>query len=160
PKDQPGIHDYRIAPGASWAIHRRSRFGRPPKTELIRLPGHERARLLADNAALEKKLDALEPVRTEFFRVEIGGGIALDAWCLLPPGFDPTAQYPLVVYVYGEPAAQTVLDAWGGDHQLWNRMLAQEGYVVMSFDNRGTPAPRGRAWRKVVHRQIGILAPQ
>ena len=69
-------------------------------------------------------------------------------------------KYPLLVHVYGEPAGQTVLDRWGGGNQLWHRMLAQNGYVVMSFDNRGTPAPRGRAWRKSVYHQIGILAPK
>jgi dipeptidyl aminopeptidase/acylaminoacyl peptidase len=71
---------------------------------------------------------------------------------------DPSKTYPLIVYVYGEPAGQTVVDKWGGDQMLWHNMLAQQGYVVMSFDNRGTPAPRGRQWRKSVYRQIGILA--
>jgi dipeptidyl-peptidase-4 len=159
PKDQPGTHDYQISPDARWAIHRSSRFDTPPATELIRLPGHERVRLLGDNSALKRKLEPLAKVPTEFFRVDIGGGVELDAWCLLPPKLDPAAKYPLVVYVYGEPWAQTVLDAWGGTNELWHRMLAQSGYVVMSFDNRGTPAPRGRAWRKVVHRKMGILAP-
>src|SRR5262249_3205467 len=92
--------------------------------------------------------------------VDIGGSMALDAWCMLPPDFDLSAKYPLLVHVYGEPAGQTVLDAWGGGNHLWHRMLAQDGYIIMSFDNRGTPAPRGRAWRKAVHRRIGILAPQ
>ena len=61
-------------------------------------------------------------------------------------------------YVYGEPAGQTVLDRWDGKRFLWHAMLAQNGYVVMSVDNRGTPAPKGRDWRKSVYRQIGILA--
>ena len=64
------------------------------------------------------------------------------------------------MHVYGEPAGQTVLDQWGGNNALWHWMLAQRGYVVMSFDNRGTSAPRGRSWRKCVHHQIGILGPQ
>jgi dipeptidyl-peptidase-4 len=63
-----------------------------------------------------------------------------------------------LIYVYGEPASQTVLDRWGSTRYLWHQMLAQHGYVVMSFDNRGTPAPKGRAWRKVVYRKIGVLA--
>jgi dipeptidyl-peptidase-4 len=160
PDDQPGTHDYQIAPGARWAIHRYSNFDTPPTVELIRLPSHERVKLLTDNAALKKKLASLEKVKTEFFRVDIGQGTALDGWCIYPAGFDPHAKYPLLVYVYGEPAAQTVLDAWGGGNALLHRMLAQQGYFVMSFDNRGTPASRGRAWRKAVNRKIGILAPQ
>ncbi|MBM3312316.1 MAG: S9 family peptidase, partial [Candidatus Aminicenantes bacterium] len=74
------------------------------------------------------------------------------------PDFDPAKKYPLFVYVYGEPAGQTVQDRWGGNNYLWHLMLAQRGYIVASFDNRGTPAPRGRAWRKSIYRQIGILA--
>jgi len=160
PADQPGTHDYQISPDGRWAIHSYSAMTRIPITELIRLPSHERVRVLNDNAALRKKVDSLKRVKTEFFRVDIGGGIQLDAWCMLPPDLDPSARYPLLVYVYGEPAAQTVLDRWGGGNHLWHWMLAQDGYVVMSFDNRGTPAPRGRAWRKAVNRQIGVLAPK
>jgi dipeptidyl-peptidase-4 len=84
----------------------------------------------------------------------------MDAWMIRPPDFDPARKYPLVVYVYGEPAGTTVTDSWGGKSYLWHVMLAQQGYVVMSFDNRGTSAPRGRAWQKAIYRQVGILAPQ
>jgi dipeptidyl-peptidase-4 len=77
-----------------------------------------------------------------------------------PPDFDPGRRYPLLVYVYGEPAGTTVRNGWGGSTYLWHLMLTQKGYLVMSFDNRGTPAPRGRAWRKLVYRQVGILAPE
>ncbi len=160
PKDQSGSHDYQIAPGARWAIHRYSNFETPPISELIRLPSHERVKLLTDNSALKKKLEALKKVKTEFFRVDIGQGIALDGWCIYPADFDPNEKYPLLVHVYGEPAGQTVLDAWGGGNALWHRMLALQGYIVMSIDNRGTPAPRGRAWRRAVHRKVGILAPR
>jgi dipeptidyl-peptidase-4 len=65
----------------------------------------------------------------------------------------------LLFYVYGEPAGQTVLDRWQGSWYLWHLMLTQQGYIVASVDNRGTPAPRGRDWRRVVYRQVGILAP-
>ena len=81
-------------------------------------------------------------------KLDIGDGIQVDGWRILPPDFDPAKKYPLLVYVYGEPAGQTVQDSWGGNNYLWHLMLAQQGYVVASFDNRGTPAPRGRAWRK------------
>ncbi len=160
PRDQPGTHEYQISPDAKWAIHRVSAADSPPTVDLVRLPGHERVRTLMENAGLKKKFEALRRRPTEFFRVNIGDGVELDGWCLLPPDFDPSKKYPLLVHVYGEPAGQSVVDAWGGDNQLWHRMLAQDGYVVMSFDNRGTAAPRGRAWRKSIYRQIGILAPE
>jgi dipeptidyl-peptidase-4 len=160
PPGIPGTHDYQISREGKWAIHHYSSMTKVPTTELIRLPKHERVRLLTDNSALRKKVEALKAVKTEFFRVDINGGIKLDAWCVLPPALDMRAKYPLLVYVYGEPAAQTVLDRWGGTNQLWHWMLAQDGFVVVSIDNRGTPAPRGRAWRRAVNRQIGVLAPK
>ena len=64
----------------------------------------------------------------------------------------------MFIHVYGEPAGQTVLDRWGGNNRLWHQMLAEQGYVVVSLDNRGTPAPRGREWRKCIYGQVGILA--
>jgi dipeptidyl-peptidase-4 len=75
-----------------------------------------------------------------------------------PMDFNPARKYPVLFYVYGEPAGQTVLDRWGGLYYLWHQFLAQNGYVIISIDNRGTPAPRGRAWRKSIYKQIGILA--
>jgi dipeptidyl-peptidase-4 len=158
PADLPGTHAYNISPDGQWAVHTYSTFTRPPVTALIRLPDHRVVKTFADNAALKKKLDALRLGPSEFFRVRIDGDVALDGWCIKPAGFDPARKYPVLFYVYGEPAGQTVLDRWDGRRFLWHNMLAQQGYVVLSVDNRGTPAPRGRAWRRSVYRQIGILA--
>lgn len=159
PAGKTGTHSYQIAPGARWAVHRWSSFDSPPVVRLINLPGHAEHRVLADNKRLRKNVNKLKRTPAEFFRVDIGDGVLLDGWCIKPPDLDPAKKYPLLIYVYGEPAGQTVLDRWGGKGYLWHLMLAQRGYLVMSFDNRGTPAPRGRAWRKIVHRRIGILAP-
>jgi dipeptidyl-peptidase 4 len=153
-----GTHSYQISPDGKWAFHTFSSFDEPPRTDLISLPDHRRVRVLEDNKALREKVKKLDRANGEFFRVEIEKGVALDAWCLRPPTLDPGKKYPLLVYVYGEPAGQTVLNRWGGNTYLWHLLLAQEGYVVITFDNRGTPAPRGRAWRKSIYRQVGILA--
>ena len=77
---------------------------------------------------------------------------------LKPASFDPSKRYPVVVFVYGEPAGQTVTDRWGGGRALFHRALANAGYVVLSLDNRGTPAPKGAAWRKVVYGSVGDLS--
>jgi dipeptidyl-peptidase 4 len=158
PAAQPGTHSYDISPNAQWAFHTYSAFGIPPVTELVRLPGHSVVRTLVDNRELREKVDRLKRSPGEFFRVDIGDDAVLDGWCLRPPDFDPQKRYPLLVYVYGEPAGQTVVDRWGGNGYLWHLMLAQQGCIVASIENRGTPAPRGRAWRKSIYRQIGILA--
>ena len=94
----------------------------------------------------------------EFFRIDIGDGVELDGWSLKPSDFDPEKKYPVLFHVYGEPAGQVVRDRWGGRTALWHRMLAQQGTIVIAVDNRGTPSPRGREFRKSIYRQIGILA--
>ena len=160
PTDQAGWHSYQIAPSGRYAIHTWSSYNQVPKTQMIHLPSHESVRTLIDNKSLRDKVAKVKLGSTDFFRADIGDGVELDARAITPPDFDPAKRYPLLVYVYGEPAGQVVADRWGGSGYLWHQMLAQQGYVVMSFDNRGAPAPRGREWRKCVYRRIGILAPQ
>jgi pimeloyl-ACP methyl ester carboxylesterase len=77
---------------------------------------------------------------------------------LKPPGFVPSKRYPVLVFIYSEPVSQTVVDRWMGTETLYHRYLASLGYLVVSFDNAGTPAPRGRAWRKAVYGAIGVLS--
>lgn len=160
PLNQPGWHTYDVSPDARWAIHRYSTITSPPVVELIRLADHSVVRVFTDNAKLREKLDKLDRPSIEFFHVDIGGGLLLDGWCLKPPSFDPSKKHPLLFHVYGEPHGQTVRDAWQGPRGLWHWMLAQQGYLVASVDNRGTNTPRGRAWRKCVYRQIGMIAPE
>jgi dipeptidyl-peptidase 4 len=160
PSNQPGTHNYNISPRDDLAIHTFSTFSKPPVTEIIRLPQHTSVRTLVDNRELRERLAKLKQCPTEFFRVDVGDGVQLDGWMIKPPDFDPKKRYPVLFYVYGEPAAQTVLDDWGGGTLMWHMMLAQKGYIVMSVDNRGTPAPRGRAWRKIIYRKIGIVNSQ
>src|SRR5207237_2259542 len=112
-------------------------------------------RTLVDNA---KQRAAVAPLITrpgEFFKVAVSDGVTLDGWMIKPGNFDSTKVYPLLMYVYGEPAGQTAVDGWSGGH-LWEHMIADQGYVVATVDNRGTPSPRGRAWRKVVSAAIGV----
>ncbi len=156
PADQPGTHSYSISEKADWAVHTWSQFDRVPVTDLVRLPDLHPVRVLEANESLAGLVDALTPTPSEFFRVD-ANGVTLDGWCIKPPDFDPTRKYPLLIYVYGEPAGQTVKDSWAGKRVLWHRMLAQEGYLVVSIDNRGTPAPKGRKWRKCVYRKVGLL---
>ena len=94
----------------------------------------------------------------EFLTVDIGGGVTLDGFMLKPSSFDPARKHPVIVFVYGEPAGQTVTDRWGGGGMLFHRALAEAGYIVVSFDNRGTPAPKGAAWRKVIYGTVGDLS--
>lgn len=160
PNDQPGVHVYDIAPGARWAFHTHSRFDQPPVTELVQLPEHRAVRVLEDNAELRSKAAGIIRDRTEFFQVTVDDGVTLDGWMIRPRNFDPASKYPVFVFVYGEPAGTTVVDRWAGANTLFHTALADEGYLIVSFDNRGTPAPKGRAWRKVVYGAVGVLSAQ
>jgi len=156
PTDQPGTHGYNIAPGAHWAVHQYSRFGDPGAVDLVQLPDHRPVRTLGDNAELRHRIALLEKGKSEFFRVDIGGGTALDGYVMYPVGFDPSRKYPVLFFVYGEPWGQTATDSWDGNY-LWHLMLTQMGYAVISLDNRGTPSLRGREWRKQVYARLGVL---
>jgi dipeptidyl-peptidase-4 len=158
PPDQIGTHKYSIAPNGKHAVHTFSSRNAPPVTSLITLPDHAVVRVLEDNEELVNKWQTIAHTDTEYFKVNIGGDLEADAYCIKPPNFDPEKTYPLLVYVYGEPAGQTTTNSWSGKSSLWHHMLAQNGYVVMCFDNRGTPAPRGRDWRKSVYRKVGVLS--
>ncbi len=158
PPKSAGTHGYQVSADGRFAVHTFSDFDTPPVVDLVRLPQHSVVRTLADNAALRAKVAAFKRTPVEFMKVDIGEGIVLDGWCMKPPDMKPGAKYPLLVYVYGEPASQTVVNRWGGNTYLWHLMLAQHGYVVVSVDNQGTPSLRGRAWRKAIYKQIGILS--
>jgi len=157
PRDQAGYHRYFISKDGRWAIHQYSSFGNPPVADVVSLPDHKVARTLVQNRGLRDAVAKLRRGPAGFQKIDAGGGLKLDAWIMKPADFDSTRRYPVFFLVYGEPAAQTVLDWWTYQDYLWNLMLTQKGYVVASIDNRGTPAPRGRSFRKAIYQKVGSL---
>ncbi len=160
PDSQTGFHGYNVSPNGKWATHTYSAIGRVPVTDLVELPSHRSIRTLEDNKAIQEKVDQLRRGDCELFRMTLnldGEATKVDGWMMLPPDFDRSRKYPIVFYVYTEPWGQTARDTWGGDRYLWHLLLNQQGYIVASTDNRGTPAPRGRAWRKAIYGKIGIV---
>ncbi len=158
PPNEPGVHSYQVSPDFLYAIHSYSSFDEPQITELAQFPSQRVLRVVEDNAELRAKVKELYPQRTECLSLEIGAGVKLDAWMIKPRDFDAKRKYPVLVYVYGEPAGQTVMDSWGGERQIFHQALAAEGYLIVSIDNHGTPAPRGRAWRKIIYGSVGVLS--
>ena len=157
PASQPGTHGYNISPDGRWALHTWSRFGVPPITELVRTRGHQVIRSMVDNEPLKETVAALDRGESEFFTVNVDG-IELDGWMMRPPNFEDGQRYPMLVYGYTGPAAQTARDSWGGFNYLWHTMLTQQGYIVATIDNRGTPAPKGREFRKAIYGQTGQIS--
>lgn len=158
PESQAGTHDYIFSPDFQWAFHTFSTLDSPPRIELIELSGHRVVRVLEENSPIREKMRELVTHPTEFLTLEIGNGISLDAWMIKPRDFDPARKYPVFIYVYGEPYSQTVLDQWGAAQIDFHRVVADLGYLVVSIDNRGTPAPKGAAWRRSVFGSLGPLS--
>ena len=156
PEGQVGQHSYQMSPTGKWAVHSFSNAQTPPVAEILSFPGHKAVRTLVTNERARAEYAALGLRPKQFLKVK-SDTLQLDAWMILPADFDSTKKYPMIVDVYGEPANSTVQDVWGGG-DLWHQYLAQLGYVVVSIDNRGAAAPRGRAWRKCIYGEVGTLA--
>lgn len=150
----PGTHTVSIGPGARFMVDEYSSASRPPRAAVVDLRTLSQRRVLASNDTLERRVAALGLRPLEFLKVPMPDGTLLDGWRIAPATFDSTKRYPVLLYVYGGPAAPTVNDAWGGSRYLWHQMLAQHGYIVMSVDNRGA-AWRGREFRKVTQLHLG-----
>jgi dipeptidyl-peptidase-4 len=150
PASQKGTHSYEISPNAQFAEHRFSSAAIPPSVEWVSLPDH---------SVVVKGQASTRPVRNniEMFKVTTDEGVTMDAWMIKPTNFDSTKKYPVVFLVYAEPASQTVKDSYGSQRNLYAGDMARDGYIYISVDNRGTPAPKGAAWRKSIYKQIGIM---
>lgn len=150
-----GTHDYDIGPYAKFASHTFSNYNTPPVDEWITLPDN-RPLSAAKSIASNIKIDARKDI--EYIQVTTADNIVLDAWINKPKDFDPLKKYPVVFYVYGEPAAATVGDQYGAHSNfLYRGDMGADGYVQVAIDNRGTPSLKGAKWRKSIYRKIGII---
>ncbi|MBL4653197.1 MAG: alpha/beta fold hydrolase [Flavobacteriales bacterium] len=111
-------------------------------------------RVLKDNAKLVKTLEEFNISKQEFFSFKTKEGIELNAWMIKPQDFDESKKYPVLMYVYGGPGAQTVKNSWGGSNFFWYQHLASKGYIVVSVDNRGTGS-RGAEFKKCTYKELG-----
>ncbi len=157
PQGEEGTHTYEISPNGKFARHVFSNHYTSPLVEWITLPDHKPFKE-SDDIAKKIKKENKEKSNVQFFQVTTEEGVTMDGWRVLPKNFDSTKKYPVVFYVYGEPASATVNDSWGaGTNFLYTGDMAAEGYIQVSLDNRGTPAPKGREWRKSIYKKIGQL---
>ena len=154
PHDLSGINLYNVSPNSRYAVHTFSNSVTPPVVSLIDLPDHKIMKTFADNALLKKHLALLKPTSTSFFSVTTEDGVTMDGKMIKPLNFSPDKKYPVLFYVYGEPWEQAAPDEWS---TLWHTMLAQQGYIVIAMDNRGTPCLKGNEWRKSIYRKFGLV---
>ncbi len=154
PANYSGINTYDMSPNGRYAFHTHSNVHTPRSIHLIRTADHQLIRTYVKNAAYSQKIAQLELGDIRFFSVKTNDDIDIDGRMLLPPNFDSTRSYPVLFHVYGEPWGQVALDRWGS---LWDLYMAQQGYIIIDMDNRGTPCLKGSQWRKSIYRKIGVL---
>lgn len=158
PSNQFGTHHYDFSPNRKYAFHTYSSFDIPPTVDLVEISGHRVIKTVEKNERLQKRAASVITRPTDFIQIDIEGGISMDAWMIKPRQFDGAKKYPIFIYVYGEPHAQTVLNEWGAGQSHFLRVVADLGYLVVSIDNRGTPSPKGAAWRRSVFGSLGPIS--
>ncbi len=152
---QKGTHEYDISPNAKYALHSFSNYNTFPVDEWVSLPDNKplsSAKSIANNIKTDSKKNI------EYVQITTPDNVQLDAWINKPANFDPNKKYPVVFYVYGEPAAATVGDQYGTHSNfLYRGDMSADGYVQVAVDNRGTPSLKGAKWRKSIYRKIGTM---
>ncbi|HZI68254.1 MAG TPA: DPP IV N-terminal domain-containing protein, partial [Hanamia sp.] len=149
PSDLVGWHDYNISPMAKYAFHSFSNYKTYPAREWISLPD---GKPLDPAKSIEANMKVNENSNVHYFKVTTDDNVTLDGWMVYPDNFDSTKKYPVVFYVYGEPAASTVTDRFGAQYNfLYKGDMSKDGYFQISVDNRGTPSLKGAEWRKSIY---------
>jgi dipeptidyl-peptidase-4 len=164
PAGQKGTHSYNISPTGAYATHNFSNHLYESVSEWVSLPKHTTIKV---NPQVARGGEGSGGARAgggrpqypvKFFQVTTDDNVTMDGWMILPRDFDSTKKYPVLFMVYTEPAGATVKDVAGGQGtRLYAGDIAADGYIQISLDGRGTPAPKGAAWRKAIYRKIGII---
>jgi dipeptidyl-peptidase-4 len=146
-----GTHGVNMAPDASAFVDTYSDVMTPPRQDLARADG-SLLRAIDENKVSE--LAEYHLSAPQFLSVKSHDGMPLNAVMIKPPDFDASKKYPVLVFTYGGPHAQVVLNAWGGNTALWHQSMAQKGYIIFSLDNRGS-AGRGHLFEEPIHYRLG-----
>ncbi len=151
-----GTHNFSVSPTGAYALHSFSNSYTRPAAEYVSFP--KLKPINSEESIVAKMSELKETPKVEFFKVTTVDNVEMDGWMVKPTNFDPSKKYPVVFYVYTEPAATTVTDSYGaGMNRNYDGNMANDGYIYISLDNRGTPAPKGRVWRKSIYRNIGRI---
>ncbi|UAY56412.1 S9 family peptidase [Arachidicoccus terrestris] len=153
PMNEQGTHAYNISPNGKYAEHSFSNANTFPIKDWVALPSNK----VIGNKAIARTLPPDFP-KVKYIKITTDEGVTMDASLTLPTGFDSTKKYPVVFYVYTEPGSCTVKDSWGnGRNFLYQGDMQKDGYIYISIDGRGTPAPKGARWRHSIYKKVGIL---
>ena len=152
-----GSHNYQISTKAKYAFHSFSNYFTRPMQAIVSLPEHK---FINKDQNMITKYDPQikDENPLEFFEITTIDNVTMEGWIVKPKNLDPEKKYPVLFYFYSEPAGQTGVNRYGaGRNGLYDGDLGEDGYVYVTFDGRGTPSPKGRAWRKAIYRNIGRI---
>ena len=156
PESLTGSHDYSFSSNGTYAQHTFSNHYTPRSKEFITVANHKA--LTKEESIVKNVKELEEKPTTEFFTITTSDNIEMDGWMVKPSNFDSTKKYPVVFFVYSEPFMTTVNDRYNtSKNSLYKGDMAKDGYIYISIDNRGTPAPKGREWRKSIYRKMGVV---
>jgi dipeptidyl-peptidase-4 len=150
-----GTHSINMSPDRKFYIDYYSTADSPAKITLNEATGKE-IKVLEDNQVLRYRLAGFALGKKEFFSFPTVDGTPLNGYLIKPSDFDPNKKYPVLMYVYGGPGSQNVLNSWGSMRDFWHQQLVSEGYIVACVDNRGTGA-RGRDFKHATYANLGKL---
>ncbi|MEJ2194224.1 MAG: S9 family peptidase [Ignavibacteriaceae bacterium] len=152
--DEPGWHEANFSPDYKYFVNEYSSSSHPSKTKLVKTDG-KLVRLLVENDLPE--LNELNVNYPEFSTLTTSDSIKLNYFMIKPPDFDESKKYPVLVFGYGGPGSQKVINEWGEARQLWHMMMSQKGFIIFCVDNRGTGG-RGKAFKNLVYKDLGKWA--
>lgn len=157
--DIPGTYTVNFSPDFQYFLTYHSSATQPQTVALRQSSDNRELRVLETNNALKQRIAGYAIAPKQFMTVPIPTGEKLNGWMIRPADFDSTKRYPVLMFVYGGPGSQQVLNSWDSRDFFWYQTLVQKGYIIACVDNRGTGA-RGNAFRTSTYAQLGKLETQ
>ncbi len=151
--DERGMNDVQFSTTFDYFIRTHSTLNSAATFEVYDNKG-TMLRSLEDNARVKALQNEYATVSTDFFKFKTSEGVELNGWMMKPAKIKRKAKLPVLMYVYGGPGSQQVLDQWKGGNYWWFQHLVQQGYIVACVDNRGTGG-RGEEFKKLTYKQLG-----
>ena len=148
-----GTHSAQFSSTFSYFTHTYSTANTAPVYSVCDANG-KKLRALEDNATYAAKQSEYNTADVSFFTFTTSENIILNGWMIKPANFNPNVQYPVFMTQYSGPGSQQVTDSWKGSNYWWYQMLAQQGYIIVCVDGRGTGG-RGEAFKKMTYLQLG-----
>ncbi|MBD3723483.1 MAG: S9 family peptidase [Flavobacteriaceae bacterium] len=152
--NQTGTNNATFSPNFQYYINSFSNVTTAPVYTLNSSKDGKTVKTIVENKAVQDKLATYDVVPKEFFTLTTEKGHNLNAWIIKPKNFDTSKKYPVFMYQYSGPGSQQVANSWNGINDYWFMMLAQQGYLVVCVDGRGTGF-KGAAFKKCTYKELG-----